>query len=51
VNRSKDYAGDALVAHDPKSPPVVRPGLDQSAEILELPTHFSRAPAEKARAV
>jgi nitrate/nitrite transport system ATP-binding protein len=51
VNRSRDYAGDALIAHDPKNPPVVRPGLDQSAEIVELPKQFPRAPAEKARAV
>jgi nitrate/nitrite transport system ATP-binding protein len=27
VERSKRYAGDAVAGHDPKHPPVVRPGL------------------------
>jgi len=51
VHRSHAYSGEGLVVHDPRNPPVVRPGLDQSAEIVELPKSFPRAPAEKARAV
>ncbi|MBA4742346.1 MAG: ABC transporter ATP-binding protein [Azoarcus sp.] len=50
VNRSQDYAGEDALAHDAKHPPVVTPGLDQSAEVVELPRQFSHAPAEKARA-
>jgi nitrate/nitrite transport system ATP-binding protein len=37
VNRSKSYAGDGAAAHDPKNPPVVRPGLEgESAQVLPL---------------
>ena len=46
VNRSKTYAGaDAETFHDPKSPPLVRPGLDDElAAVVALPTEKS-APA------
>ena len=40
VNRSKTYAGaDAEMFHDPKNPPLVRPGLDgEIAPVVALPT-------------
>jgi nitrate/nitrite transport system ATP-binding protein len=40
VNRSKTYAGaEAEMFHDPKHPPLVRPGLEEaSAAIVPLPT-------------
>jgi nitrate/nitrite transport system ATP-binding protein len=46
VNRSKTYAGaDAETFHDPKSPPLVRPGLEtEPAPVVALPTQQS-APA------
>ena len=39
VNRSKTYAGaDAEMFHDPKNPPLVRPGLDsEAAQVVALP--------------
>jgi nitrate/nitrite transport system ATP-binding protein len=39
VNRSKTYAGaDAEMFHDPKNPPLVRPGLDgEVAQVVALP--------------
>ncbi len=40
VNRSADYAGASLEGHDPRHPPVVRPGLGgggQVAQVVELP--------------
>ena len=39
VNRSKTYAGaDAEMFHDPKNPPLVRPGLEaEAAEVVALP--------------
>jgi nitrate/nitrite transport system ATP-binding protein len=39
VNRSRDYGdgGPAAVAHDPMHPPVVRPGLEESATVIPLP--------------
>ncbi len=39
VNRSKTYAGaDAEMFHDPKNPPLVRPGLDsEPAQVVALP--------------
>ena len=46
VNRSKTYAGaDAETFHDPKNPPLVRPGLEtEPAPVVALPTEKS-APA------
>jgi len=40
VNRSKTYAGaEAGMFHDPRNPPLVRPGLDgERAPVLALPT-------------
>jgi nitrate/nitrite transport system ATP-binding protein len=39
VNRSKTYAGaEAEMFHDPKNPPLVRPGLEgEPAEVVALP--------------
>ncbi|MDO9596980.1 MAG: ABC transporter ATP-binding protein [Azoarcus sp.] len=37
VNRSKGYADDKMPDHDPRQPPVVRPGLEGGAETLPLP--------------
>ncbi|NMG63564.1 ATP-binding cassette domain-containing protein [Azoarcus indigens] len=39
VNRSRDYAAGApaAAAHDPRNPPLVRPGLEGGAEVLPLP--------------
>jgi nitrate/nitrite transport system ATP-binding protein len=39
VNRSRTYAGaDAEMFHDPKNPPLVRPGLEgEAAEVVALP--------------
>jgi nitrate/nitrite transport system ATP-binding protein len=44
VNRSRDYAdgGPAAAAHDPANPPVVRPGLDESAAAVVLPLERAR---------
>ncbi len=39
VNRSQDYAGDAAAGHDPRQPPVVRPGLDGGATVVPLQVH------------
>ena len=43
VNRSKTYAGaEAETFHDPKNPPLVRPGLEgEAAPVLALPTEKS----------
>jgi nitrate/nitrite transport system ATP-binding protein len=43
VNRSKTYAGaEAETFHDPKNPPLVRPGLDdEPAAVVALPTQQS----------
>ncbi|HRP76682.1 MAG TPA: ABC transporter ATP-binding protein [Rhodocyclaceae bacterium] len=38
VNRSQDYAGTAAAEHDPRHPPVVRPGLEGGARLVSLPT-------------
>jgi nitrate/nitrite transport system ATP-binding protein len=40
VNRSRLYAGaEAGAQHDPKNPPLVRPGLEgEGAQILPLPS-------------
>jgi nitrate/nitrite transport system ATP-binding protein len=38
VNRSESYSGEASGAGDPRHPPVVRPGLEGIAEIVQLPT-------------
>ena len=49
VNRSKDYAGgEAIENYDPKSPPVVRPGLDANTEVIAaevIPLRTSETPA------
>jgi nitrate/nitrite transport system ATP-binding protein len=37
VNRSESYSGEASGAGDPRHPPVVRPGLEGIAEIVQLP--------------
>jgi nitrate/nitrite transport system ATP-binding protein len=37
VNRSKDYAGGDAEGHDPRHPPVVRPGLAGGATLIALP--------------
>ena len=45
VNRSKDYAGsETAVLHDPKHPPVVRPGLgiEEPAADGGLPCHLKQ---------
>jgi len=38
VNRSKSYAGDTAVLHDPKHPPIVRPGLNAEAPSPDAPS-------------
>lgn len=45
VNRSRDYADGAPAAatHDPRNPPVVRPGLEGGAELLTLTPGTARA--------
>ena len=46
VNRSKNYAGsDATVLHDPRKPPVVRPGLAE--EVAPAGTPFRQSPSLK----
>jgi nitrate/nitrite transport system ATP-binding protein len=45
VNRSKTYAGEQ--GDDPLHPPVVRPGLDGSAQVVPLPK--TPAPSDQAR--
>ncbi|HRQ56745.1 MAG TPA: ABC transporter ATP-binding protein [Azoarcus taiwanensis] len=40
VNRSKDFAGEAAESHDARHPPVVRPGLEGSAEVVPMPAHL-----------
>jgi nitrate/nitrite transport system ATP-binding protein len=37
VNRSQSYSGEATSSEDPRHPPVVRPGLEGIAEIVQLP--------------
>ena len=48
VNRSKDYGegGVAAAAHDPLHPPVVRPGLEESATVIPLPQRVQLNPIE-----
>ncbi len=48
VNRSKDYGegGTAAAAHDPLHPPVVRPGLEESATVIPLPQRPQLSPIE-----
>ena len=48
VNRSKDYGegGAAAAAHDPLHPPVVRPGLEESATVIPLPQRVQLNPIE-----
>jgi len=44
VNRSRDYAAGApAAAHDPRDPPLVRPGLEGGAEVLPLPAGTAAA--------
>lgn len=45
VNRSKGYADDQMPDHDPREPPVVRPGLEGGAEIVPLPAGAAPASA------
>lgn len=42
VNRSTGYAGD-MPGHDPKHPPVVRPGFGGGATVVALPEPFQQA--------
>ena len=46
VHRSKDYGdgGPAAAGHDPRHPPVVRPGLEESATVTPLPLERMRPP-------
>ncbi len=48
VNRSRDYGegGAAAAAHDPVHPPVVRPGLEESATVIPLPHRPHLSPIE-----
>lgn len=46
VNRSRTYSGvEETAAHDPKNPPVVRPGLESTAQVYQLQSHADRAGA------
>lgn len=48
VNRSKDFAGEAAESHDARHPPVVRPGLEGSAEVVPMPAHLQSLSAKDA---
>ena len=48
VNRSKDFAGEAAEGHDARHPPVVRPGLEGSAEVVPMPAHLQSLSAKDA---
>ena len=50
VKRSRDYGdgGPAAAAHDPVHPPVVRPGLEESATVIPLPQRPQLNPIETA---
>jgi nitrate/nitrite transport system ATP-binding protein len=46
VHRSKDYGegGAATATHDPRHPPLVRPGLEETATVTPLPVERMRPP-------